>query len=160
MKHDPIALLFHSGEGEVSAELQQEIRQEGYSALSRMIDQLKDRIKHFTDEEIDEVQHMIKRASEVFPVPGKISPAWQSIWDELRSMVEGKMKVLRSIPKEKRDGEWQVIMDNPYIHQDVVCYPGLSLMEAAYLYGYFLHDLKRNEYIRLQKIDTLIMDFG
>lgn len=75
-------------------------------------------------------------------------------------MIATKIQVLQTIHKEDRDGEWQVIIDNPFAIQEVVCYPALNFLDAAYLYAYFRPDLEKNEYLRLQKIQTLVMEFG
>ena len=141
-------------------ELRELFKKDGYPAFYGLITGLKDRIKHYEDDQAEEVERLIQRAAEMIPSPGTISPSWQTIWDELRAMTSSKNKVLNSVPQAKRDGEWQIIMDNPFVHQDVACYPGLSFLEAAYLYGYFRPDLAKNEYIRLQKVETVIMDFG
>ena len=51
-------------------------------------------------------------------------------------------------------------MDNPYTNENIVCYPGLSFIEAAYLYSYFMVNLAKNEYIRLQKVVNLLISSG
>jgi hypothetical protein len=140
--------------------LAQQLREGGYAALRSLIEEVQERIKRFEDEEAEETLRLIEAAARLAPEPGRVSPAWQTVWEDLRTMAQQKIKALRTVPPEERDGEWQVILDNPYVHQQIVCYPGLSFLEAAYLFGYFKTDLKRNEYVRLQKIVTVIMDFG
>lgn len=140
--------------------LARRLREGGYAALRQLIEEVRGQIKRFEDGEAEETLRLIEAAARLSPEPGRVSPAWQTIWDDLRKITEQKIRVLRTIPPEERDGEWQVILDNPYVHQQVVCYPGLSFLEAAYLFGYFKTDLKRNEYVRLQKIVTVMMDFG
>ena len=51
-------------------------------------------------------------------------------------------------------------MDNPLVVQEVVCYPALTFGDAAYLYAYFRPQLEKSEYIRLQKIQTVIQEIG
>jgi hypothetical protein len=68
--------------------------------------------------------------------------------------------VLSCIPAEDRAGEWQVLIDNPYVPQQVVCYPALTFLDAAYMYGYFQRELKPHECLRLQKVTHLLIKNG
>jgi hypothetical protein len=67
---------------------------------------------------------------------------------------------LETVPPDQRGGEWQVILDNPHTIQEIVCHPGLTFDDAAYLFSYFRPGLERNEYIRLQKIQNMIVQVG
>jgi hypothetical protein len=140
--------------------IQQRINEEGYSGFRPFLDDFIARIRSFLDDETKEIESLIERAKTLFPAPGTFSPSWERIWDELEQTVAYKRKVLETVPVEERDGEWQIIMDNPYVIQDVVCYPGLPFLEAAYMYGYFRPGLEKNEYLRLQKVRTVFMEFG
>ena len=141
-------------------QLSQELLQGGYSAVFRFVEQFRERIKTFGDEEIEKMQQLITKGETFLPEPGAVSPSWQDLWEHFRLVTDYKINALKTIPASERDGEWQVLLDNPYTHQDIVCYPGLTFAEAAYLYGYFRSDLKKNEYIRMQKVQNLIMEFG
>jgi len=132
----------------------------GYAAVRRMIAYAEKRIEAFADGEKESVERMLDRCRRLGPLPGGVSPAWETVWDRLHRMLEAKDAVLKSVPPEERDGEWQIVMDNPYTTAEVVCYPGLTFLRAAYLYGYFVPELKQNEYIRVQKVRTVIMHFG
>ncbi|MNR53601.1 hypothetical protein D3C85_1736400 [compost metagenome] len=88
------------------------------------------------------------------------SPSWETIWPEIELTIAAKRNIYTNIPHADRAGEWQVIMDNPLVVQEVVCYPGLSFEDAAYLYAYFRPQLEKSEYIRLQKIQTVIQEIG
>jgi hypothetical protein len=136
------------------------IEQEGYSAFRRLIDEFQYAIKKTTDREEAEVRERIETAARMFPEPAKFSPSWQDIWQELRDMLRWKAQVYRQVPPEEREGEWQILMDNPFTNQEVVCYPWLSFDEAAYLFAYFRPNLERNEYLRLQKVSTAITENG
>lgn len=132
----------------------------GYPAVRRMIDYTTARIEQFSDGEMEAVRRMLDRCEQLVPHPQRVSPAWETVWDRLRRVMEAKNSVLGAVPPGQRDGEWQIVMDNPYTTQEVVCYPGLTFDRAAYLYGYFVPELKNNEYIRVQKVTTVIMHFG
>jgi hypothetical protein len=107
-----------------------------------------------------EVREALSKARRILPQPGRLSPSWEHLWEQMERWLADKEEVLRQVPREARDGEWQIVMDNPYSHDAVVCYPGLPFIEAAFLYAYFRAGLKKNEYIRLQKVVNLIMTYG
>ncbi len=132
----------------------------GYSAFSAFLHQFKEELKKFTDEDVATIEDMLAKAQQTIPEPSQISPAWTHVWDELKQTIELKKKVFQHVPKDQRDGEWLVLLDNPYTNDSHVCYPGLSFIEAAYLYGYFRRGLKNNEYIRLHKVEKVLMNYG
>lgn len=142
------------------AELRDTIVGEGYPAFYRFLDRFKTRIKTFNDNQAEEVKALIAKAREAVPDPGLISPSWTHIWDRLEQMTDYKAKVLQSVSPEERSGEWQILIDNPYTNREVACYPGLSFTDAAYIYAQFRPDLEFNEYIRLQKIQTHVTEYG
>ncbi|WP_135547003.1 hypothetical protein [Paenibacillus cymbidii] len=132
----------------------------GYSQFSSLLTDLKQEIMSCEENRLEYVRILLRQARELVPEPVLISPSWERIWDEYDAVLRVKEEVLREIAPERRDGEWQIIMDNPFTNEGISCYPSLSFIEAAYLYAYFRKDLKKTEYIRLQKIDTLIMTQG
>lgn len=141
-------------------ELQQFVKMKGYSFFRKILEGLHESLKTFTDEETDDIVHMLQKAKECFPEPGRISPSWEYVWAELEQIIAFKIKLLRSVPINEREGVWQVIMDNPYTNQEVVCYPELTFMDAAYLYGYFRPGLEKNEYIQVQKVESILTEYG
>ncbi|WP_188175894.1 hypothetical protein [Paenibacillus sedimenti] len=143
-----------------AAEFQAMLLREGYSGFRSLLDGFTEAVKSAMDAEIEGIEQAIAKASRMFPEPVIFSPSWERIWHELGEMAAFKKSVLEQIPAHDRDGEWQVILDNPHAVQEVVCYPGLPFHEAAYLYAYFRPQLEKAEYIRLQKIQTLIQDTG
>ena len=132
----------------------------GYSLFNEILHQLKQAIMSAQEAEFEQIEQWIAKGKFIVPEPVKLSPSWEKVWDEYDRMLRYKQEVLQSIPVRDRDGEWQLIMDNPYTNESVSCYPALSFVEAAYLYAYFRKDLKPNEYIRLQKIVTLLKAGG
>lgn len=141
--------------------VEDEIKQNRYGKFRQLLEGLETRIKHYVDDEGElRVRQLLRKAQHDFPQPGQFSPSWTHIWQELDKRVMYKSKALAAFPPEGREGEWQIILDNPYTNQEIVCYPALSFLDAAYLYGWFRPTLQQNEYIRMQKIQTLLTDQG
>jgi hypothetical protein len=139
---------------------QNKLLQEGYSGFRSLLDGFTEALKAAMDAEIEGVERVIAKGKQLFPEPVLFSPSWERIWQELEAKAAAKKGVLQAVSLGDRSGEWQVILDNPLAMQEVVCYPGLPFHEAAYLYAYFRPQLEKSEYIRLQKIQTLIQDTG
>ncbi|TXK83914.1 hypothetical protein [Paenibacillus sp. N3.4] len=139
---------------------QQEVHTEGYAGFRRLLDGLTEAIKAAMDMDIESLEHALEKSGRLFQEPVIFSPSYARVWQELHATLASKKYVLQTIPLSDRAGEWQVIMDNPGAVQEVVCYPGLAFCDAAYLYAYFRPQLEKSEYIRLQKIVTLIQDLG
>lgn len=146
--------------GEAEKAFQNEVLSEGYSGFRRLLDGITEAIKTAGDADIEGIERTIAKASRLFPEPVIFSPSWECIWPELNATLAAKKHVLSTISPTDRKGEWQVIMDNPQVVQEVVCYPGLEFHDAAYLYAYFRPQLEKSEYIRLQKIQTVIQEVG
>ncbi len=152
---------FEKIQNESAAEaFQAAIHQEGYAGFRRLLDGFTEAVKAAMDADIERLEQAVRAASRMFPDPVVFSPSWEKIWQELGDTIAAKKSVLQTVPVNDRTGEWQVIMDNPGALQEVVCYPGLQFQEAAYLFAYFRPQLEKAEYIRLQKIKTLIQETG
>jgi len=134
--------------------------QGGYSLFSELLNELKSKLTVCDETQMDELKQWITKGKRIVPRPESISPAWDGAWSRIERQIELKEYVLNRIPQVDREGEWQVVMDNPFTNDGIVCYPGLSFIEAAYLYAYFRADLKKTEYIRLQKVVSLIVTHG
>lgn len=145
---------------EAEAAYQHEVNAEGYAGFRRLLDGLTEAIKAGADRDIPGLEQALAKAGRLFPEPVQFSPSWACIWAELGATLAAKKRVLNSIAPDERTGEWQVIMDNPNVVQEVVCYPGLEFKDAAWLYAYFRPQLEKSEYIRLQKIQTVIQELG
>jgi hypothetical protein len=160
MKNNLFELFVQATSDELLQDIQRKVNQEGYYGFRQIAEGISDKIKAAVDEEMPAIEKLIERGKQLFPTPVNFSPAWERIWPELEKMAATKIHLMHSIPADTRDGEWQVIIDNPFAVQEVVCYPALNFLDAVYLYAYFRPDLEKNEYLRLQKIQTLVMDFG
>lgn len=137
-----------------------EMESAGYFAFYTFAEDFRNGLKAYSDDQIPRFGNKLARARELFPQPERFSPSWGEIWNEFDLIYEAKNGVLSAIPAAGRDGEWQVLIDNPYSHQPVVCYPSLPFLEAAYMYGYFQRELKPNECLRLQKVTELLLARG
>jgi hypothetical protein len=132
----------------------------GYSLFSQLLEGLKAHLITCDEATLEQAKQLIAKGREIVPQPSVISPSWEKVWGEMDHLIFHKGEALRSIPLSERDGEWQIIMDNPYTNEGITCYPALSFADAVYLYGYFRKDLRKNEYIRLQKIVNVVMSQG
>jgi len=142
------------------AELRGLLEQTGYSGFRRLLQGFERMIKGFADGEEAAAKALVAKARKAVPDPGAISPAWDRVWDKLERMIDYKKKALQAVPPEEREGEWQILIDNPYVNREVACYPGLTFEEASYIYARFRGELENNEYIRLQKIVLHLTEFG
>jgi len=156
-----IVELFVNAETDRDCELvRQRIEEGGYSGFNELLDHLKHQLKLCDETTMDGVQAALAKAKEMIPQPGKISPSWEYIWEEMERFLRYKQEVFSRVPHTEREGEWQIVMDNPFTNDNIVCYPGLSFTEGAYLYAYFRDRLRDNEYIRLQKVVHVIVTEG
>jgi hypothetical protein len=141
-------------------ELRTMFEQGGYSLFSQLLSGLKEHLMTCDEPGLEQAKQLIEKGKSIIPQPAVISPSWEKVWGEMERLIHYKGEALRSIPRSERNGEWQIIMDNPFTNEGISCYPALSFDDAAYLYGYFRKDLRKNEYIRLQKIVNLVMSNG
>jgi len=137
-------------------ELKRAIEEGGYDAFRAFIDEWERTLKEAGEDRFGELEEWLGWCRAAFPRPVRFSPVWQAVWDELGERLRWKKYAFEAVPPGEREGEWQILLDNPYAHQGIVCYPGLSFMEAAYLFGYFKPTLTGNEYMRMQKIVNLL----
>jgi len=126
----------------------------GYMVIYRLVEALRERIRSFADGEADGVLALIGKARDIVPEPGAVSPAWQDVWSKLERMARYKREALEAIPPEARDGEWQVLVDNPFENRETACYPGMTFADAVFVYAKLRPELVENEFIRLQKVVT------
>ncbi|MBP3963348.1 hypothetical protein [Paenibacillus lignilyticus] len=133
-----------------------ELRSGGFTAIRRFLDDFRQYLRTFTDEEGEYTQELLRRGQLAVPDPGRTSPSWTYVWREFAGIIRTKRHVFESIPVDQRSGEWQVLLDNPFSNQNISVYPALTFIEAVYMFAYFRTELLNNEYIRLQKIATVM----
>lgn len=156
---DIVHRFIHAETNEDLEGIRKSIADGGYSSFNQLLEYIKQQLKICSETEWSRVQQEIDKARKLVPIPGGISPAWEYIWDDVTNWLHYKQEMLSKVSAEQRDGEWQVLIDNPFTHQQIVCYPGLSFIEAAWIYAYFRNDLQKNEYIRVQKVvDVLVIE--
>ncbi|UJF33482.1 hypothetical protein [Paenibacillus hexagrammi] len=136
------------------------ITRQGFSGFKPFLDSFTELLKTAKDGDLERIEALLAKACHLFPEPAAFSPSWETVWQQLSDSAAAKRQVLQTVAESEREGEWQIIMDNPHAVQEVVCYPGLSFQDAAYLYAYFRPQLEKSEYIRMQKIQTLIQETG
>ncbi|WP_373230956.1 hypothetical protein [Cohnella sp.] len=132
----------------------------GYFSFYKFVEDFRNGLKAYSDAQIVGYRLLLERARRLFPAPERFSPSWDTLWEEYDLIYAAKNEVLLQISAADRAGEWQIVIDNPYTHQPVVCYPNLKFLEAAYMYGYFQRDLKPHENLRLQKVTNLLLRHG
>jgi hypothetical protein len=160
VKADGLFARFRNLEPGGEAAFGDELRLGGFSAVRVFLEEFRAFLKEYDEPQQEEAERLIGRARAALPEPGRISPAWAEIWDEFEAIVAFKKDVFNRISPDSRDGEWQVLLDNPYTNNPIAVYPGLSFLEATYLYAYFRSDLVPNEVIRMQRIQTVLSDSG
>ncbi|MBW7477536.1 hypothetical protein K0T92_22715 [Paenibacillus oenotherae] len=143
-----------------AAALGEQLRREGFTAVRRFLDECREYLRRYEEEECELAEALLHKARIMLPDPGRISPSWTYIWKEFDGIMSTKRHVLSDIDKGRRNGEWQVLLDNQFSNQSIAVYPGLSFYEAVYMFAYFRTELENNEYIRLQKVDTVITFSG
>jgi hypothetical protein len=159
MKSTEVALmdLLHAAETPAALnELMEAALRGGYSYFNEFSEALRERIKRADEGDMSNVSALLAKAVKSLPEPGSISPSWEFLWKDLEALLAYKEEAFRIIPASERAGDWQIVMDNPFTNESVACYPSLTFLEAAYLYGYFRPGLKKNEYIRMQKIVSIL----
>ncbi|WP_420831132.1 hypothetical protein [Paenibacillus artemisiicola] len=149
--------LRSAGETEAFGEA---LREAGFTPLRRFLDAFRHYLRTYGEAECAQASELLKRAKQAVPEPGRMSPSWTYVWREYDGIVRTKAQVFRDVPAADRDGEWQVLLDNPHSNQNIAVYPGLDFLEAAYMFAYFRTELANNEYIRLQKIATVMTFTG
>jgi len=138
----------------------EELRAGGFAAVRVFLEDFRNYLREYDEPLQEEAERLIGRGRTVLPEPGRISPAWARVWNEFESFAAYKLDVFRRIPRGEREGEWQVLLDNPYTNGQITVYPSLTFLEAAYLYAYFRTGLEPNEFIRMQRISTVLTDTG
>jgi hypothetical protein len=136
------------------------LRQEGFAAVRRFLDDYRVYLQTFDEGQIEEADELLARGRTALPEPGRVSPSWVRIWEHYEGIARYKREIFDAIEKGKRTGEWQVLIDNPFTNGSVAVYPALTFLEAAYMFAYFRTDLEKNEYIRMQKVETVIARTG
>lgn len=137
-----------------------ELRKAGFTPIRRFLDDFRNYLREYGEAESGYATELLKQAREALPEPGQTSPSWTYIWREYDVIVRTKAQIFRDIPSTDREGEWQVLIDNPFSNQNIAVYPGLTFKEAAYMFAYFRADLTNSEYIRLQKVATVMTFSG
>ncbi len=136
------------------------ILDEGFSAINDLINGFKEKLKLMDEDEFKLVKTWLELIKELLPDVTNISPAWDRIWEHLLHIYSIKVNLYHQVSKENRDGEWQVLFDNPLSTDEIVCHPKKTFQEATYIMAKYQQYLKKAEYVRLQKMITYITEEG
>lgn len=151
------------GQGQRQAamlELGGRLQSGGFAAVRRFLDDFRSFLQQYADADSKAAERILELARLVLPEPGRISPSWQDIWTHYGHIIAGKNQVLACIDGKERPGEWQVLLDNPFSNDGIAVYPALTFLDASYLFAYFSADLTQHEYVRLQKVATVLTIAG
>ena len=141
-------------------EFAQIVNKTGFSAINDLTRSFHDELKKIEENEFELMRGWIELGKKLLPDLLRFSPNWEYFWDETMQTLENKANYYQEIPAEERDGEWQVLFDNPFSTDGIVCHPEKSFTEAAYLAAKYLLHLKKAEIVKLQKVTHTIMKRG
>lgn len=132
----------------------------GFSAVNQWLRSFYDHVKNMDEQGFKSMREWLELGKEVLPELGQFSPSWQNTWQELFDLYQIKTEAYASIPDEQRDGEWQVLFDNPFSTDGIVCHSNKTFAEATYLFAKYRLTLKKAEYVKLQKVVTSMVQKG
>lgn len=136
------------------------LRAGGFASVRRFLDEFRTYLQRYDEPEQEEAERLLTLGRAALPEPGRTSPSWAQIWEEYAGIAAYKREVFERIAPTQREGEWQVLLDNPYTNGQIAVYPAMTFLEAAYMYAYFRTGLEKNEIIRMQRIETVLIDSG
>jgi hypothetical protein len=136
------------------------LKSQGYSFINEWIIQLEKEIKWLEEKDLSRLQELLRKAEDILPEPEQHSPLWRNLWREIKLILIYKMRVFVKVEESERDGEWQVILENPASNEGLTTHAHLTFSEAAYLYAKFRKDLAVKEHISLQRVKTFIAENG
>lgn len=143
-----------------SEQFVKEIQEQGFMALNNLINSFYEKIKEMEDKEFKQVEIWIQLGKDLLPDLATFSPTWSNTWKNLQTIFERKVEFYSQVPLAEREGEWQVLFDNPFITDDIVCNSNLKFAEATYLIAKYLLNLKKSEIVKLQKVITYAKTTG
>lgn len=142
------------------AEFLDKLLANAYTNLRNLTDQLTESIRKAEEADFPVIAGWIQQARHLIPDPHQISPYYQSVWDKLLKVLTYKQEAFMSFAQDHRDGEWQIVFNNPNTHDELLCIPSLTFTEACYMFAKYRTDLKQNEILRLQKVTDHLTTTG
>ncbi|OEF99928.1 hypothetical protein BHF71_07415 [Vulcanibacillus modesticaldus] len=136
------------------------IEQEGFSAINQFIRSFYEKIKEMDQDEFEQVKNWLKKGEELFPNLVDFSPSFENTWRDLLQLYQIKVELFSQVPVDQRDGEWQILYDNPYSTEPIVCHSNKNFVEATYLMAKYQLGIKKAEIVKLQKVITVIIKNG
>lgn len=145
---------------EEKQELVKEIEAQGYALMNEWIKRLDIDLQLADEGHLDQIGKELLTAQELWPNPEKFSPLWDNKWEDLLSILAIKKQVYQEVPASEREGEWQILFDNPFSTEGTVIHVKLSFPTAAYQYAKYRHGLHKHEYVTIQKAHRYITEYG
>ncbi len=132
----------------------------GFSAVNQWIHSLHNTLKKMDEKEFVQVKQWLELGKGLLPNLKSFSPSWEETWNDLFHIYHLKVDFYSKISMEERNGEWQVLYDNHFSTDGIVCHSNNSFAEATYLAAKYQLHLKKAEYVKLQKVVTSIVSKG
>jgi len=152
--------FIHLSDESDKLDFKQSIEKAGFSAINQWIHSLYDHVKKMDEPEFNQVKRWLECGKELFPDLAVYSPSWANTWKELFEIHRRKADYYFTVSSDQRDGEWQVLYDNPFATDGIVCHTNKTFPEATYLAAKYQLGLKRAEYVKLQKVLTSLVHRG
>ncbi|TCS84460.1 hypothetical protein [Tepidibacillus fermentans] len=138
----------------------QTVEQGGFAVFNELIRSFHEELKKLDENGFEQMQDWIELGKELFPELYRFSPTWEYFWDEITQLYQNKQEFYQIVPKEERDGEWQVLFDNPFSTEGIVCHTDKNFAEATYLAAKYQLSMKKAEILKLQKVSNTIIKRG
>lgn len=136
------------------------IEEAGFSAFNQLIQSIYNNLKLMEEKEFKQLKIWLELGRELFPDLVSVSPSWENTWRDTFKIYQIKVDLYKEIPEEERNGEWQVLFDNPFSTEEIVCNPNKTFAEATYLMAKYQLGIKKTEIVKLQKVTTVIIRKG
>ncbi|MFV9510038.1 hypothetical protein [Tepidibacillus sp. LV47] len=136
------------------------VEQAGFAAFNELNRSFYDELKKLEENGFETMEEWIELGRKLFPDLTQFSPSWEFFWDEISQIYQNKKEFYQLVPKEERNGEWQVLFDNPFSTDGIVCHTGKNFAEATYLAAKYQLSMKKAEILKLQKVSQTIIKRG
>jgi len=139
---------------------QQAVEQSGFSAMNEMTRSFHTELKKMDRQGFESMKDWIELGKELFPDLIRFSPTWEYFWKEVTQLYQYKVEYYELVSEEEQEGEWQVLFDNPFSTEGIVCNPNKNFAEATYLAAKYQLSFKKAEILKLQKVAHTIIKNG
>ncbi|MBO8171186.1 MAG: hypothetical protein H0Z33_04745 [Bacillaceae bacterium] len=155
-----IDTFLYTDDEQMLAEAVHTMTSEGFSGVRSLIYRLKQELEDVDEPDFAWMDRQLEKGRKWIPDPETYSPSWKGIWDVMEQEFTLKKKAYDRVPPADREGEWQIVINNPFSTEGVICHTDLTFPRAAYLFGHFRRNLHRHELIKFQKAMTVFRETG